>query len=175
MPIRVSSSVGRSIAAARHEGLTIHLSCGYNEGDVNKRGSSFRGAMFSRDVLKNGICFIAAAALLLAVMSSPIRPPCPVGEGSPSDCLRRNLAVLRPHSARRFVVLPNRSTRLSALSVASPPNQVKAVRSEGDEEEIGRTVSLPCCMLALPPAPSFPRVGGLAPFTPAREIRPLRC
>ena len=119
--------------------------------------------MSSREILKRGICIASALALLLAVMTSPIRPSSAAGGYPRPDCLRRN-----------FAIPPTHSTRLSVTSVTSLSGRVKALRSES-EEEVSRTASPPCSPFDSPPPPvSFP-LGDLTAFVLIRSTRPLRC
>jgi hypothetical protein len=118
--------------------------------------------MGSRNLSNHGIRVASALALLLAVLTSPIRPPSsdvPPGE----TYLRRNFALLASHPIR-----------LSATT-ASPPERVKAIRSLKEDDLSGATVLVrpsfgparpfPCD--AIPPAPAL---GILDP-----TAYPLRC
>ncbi len=120
--------------------------------------------MSSRDVLNRGICVASALALLVAVMTSPIRPSNLARALSRPDCLRRN-----------FAIPPTHSTRPSAMSIASPSARIKAVLSE-EEEKTGGTTCSACCSSDLPRMPSLkPPAWGPASFGLLQAPRPLRC
>lgn len=120
--------------------------------------------MSKRDVIKDGICVISALALLVAVMTSPIRPSRAAGGSSHLGCLRRNFATPPTHSA-----CP------SATSLTSPPGFLKAVRSESEEERRG-TESLGCCPFDLSITASSEAIfPDLAAPGHIPASRPLRC
>jgi hypothetical protein len=121
--------------------------------------------MSDRNILNRGICVASALALLVAVMTSPIRSLCPVNACSRLDCLRRNFAIPATHPAR-----------ISLKTVVLRTAPVKAVRSETEEEKLSGTSCPAWCASDLPPS-SSPKAPAWAPatFGLAQSSQPLRC
>ena len=111
--------------------------------------------------LNRGLCVATAAALLVAVMTSPIR--------SSDD-------TLRPDYLRRNFGVPSQDAhRLASKSIPLRTVQVKAV-STANQEKPGRAASPTRRSSDLPHArslgrPSWDRAG----FAPPPGFRPLRC
>src|SRR5947209_7011292 len=118
--------------------------------------------MIRRTYLNHGICLTSALALLVAVMTSPLRPLSPSGTSSHLDCLRRNFALPSAHT-----------TYLRVKCLRAAP--VKAVRSEREDEKLGRTKSPAGCSFPQPLSLSL-KTPGSAPgvFPLARTSQPLR-
>jgi hypothetical protein len=115
--------------------------------------------MADRTVVSRGTYVVAALALLWAVTVSTALP-------SPAPGVRR----------RGLDGPPARSTRLSSKSVPPRAVSAKAVRSEGEEETLGRAAGAAWYPLDTPLSP--PRktpARARAPLSPARPSRPLRC
>jgi hypothetical protein len=119
--------------------------------------------MFSRNLFKHGICVTSALALLVAVMTSPIRPS------------RSNPGLSYPNYLRRnYSIPPTDSTRPSPTSITSLQVRVKALRSE-DEKKLVGTTRLARCPFDLPPHPSLTPPRDLSTVGPLRASHPLRC
>lgn len=120
--------------------------------------------MSNRTCLKNGIHVVSSLALLVAVMTSPIRPALLNPHRSPRDFLRRNFGIPR-----------STSSRFDTKSISATPVPFKAFINEG-EEEVGESARL---------AGSMPNTDSPAFEAPARDcvfpvlsrgaLRPLRC
>lgn len=100
--------------------------------------------MLGKNVIKRGICIASALSLLVAVMTSPIRPSIHALSHTRPNCLRRNYAIP-----------PSHSTRHSVVSIALRVITVKAVRSEEEERKLGRMTSPAWCSFDVPPVPAI--------------------
>ena len=110
-----------------------------------------------------GIRVATALALLVGVMSSPMRPA------------RTAVGSARPHCLRDNVSLPtSQSWPVSVTSVGSRPFQIKALASEG-EEELKAATAPSCDSIDPPPLPSSKPPRDLTAFDPVRAPYPLRC
>ncbi len=118
--------------------------------------------MVNGSVLNPVIRAVSALALLVAVMSSPIRPLRPYGD-SPPGSLRRNFGM--PHS---------HFPRPSAASIAPRAVQVKALTSK-TETELSETTRLVGFSLDLSPHSSPNTARGLSASGLDRALHPLRC
>jgi hypothetical protein len=119
--------------------------------------------MFSRNVLKQGICIAATLALLLAVITPPVRSSNSAG-GS----------FLPRRVCRNFRIPSNCAIRPTA-AVASPVDRVKALRSAESEELLSRTARPVCSALESLLTPSPTPVWELSTSVPNRATQPLRC
>jgi hypothetical protein len=121
--------------------------------------------MAARNIVNRWICVASALAVLVAVMTSPIRPLTPGDALFHPNCLRRN-----------FGIPPTRSASFSLKSLTQRAAPVKAVRSENEEEKPNRVAYSDGCCLSPPPSSSLktlawaPPALGLTPASP-----PLRC
>src|SRR4051794_10764015 len=100
-----------------------------------------RWKMADRNFLNRWICIGSVLTVLVAVLTSPLCPLTPQGTLSRPHCLRRN-----------FAIPPTRSAYLSPKSLIQRAAPVKAVRSENEEEKLGRAVCPALCSLGPPPA-----------------------
>lgn len=121
--------------------------------------------MTDRTSLKRWICVASALALLVAVITSPLRALSSSGALARSDGFRRNLAIP-----------PTRSASFALKSVTLRTAPVKAVRSETEEEKLSRA-ACPARYSLGPPAASPLRSPARTPagFGPPRTSQPLRC
>jgi hypothetical protein len=119
--------------------------------------------MSKRNVLDRGVCVASALALLLAVMTSPIRPVDTLRTCSPPNCLRRNFAIPPTHTARHFLKLATLGASL-----------VKAVRSENEEEKLSRASRPAWYFFGLLPSPNASSSKLITPGL-IRVSQPLRC
>lgn len=119
--------------------------------------------MPSRHILNNVICVASAAALMLAVIFSPIRPSSLSGVSARHDYLRQSVAVPPIHKAR-----------MALHSTGTPTSRVKALTSEGEEED--GTKSESAFHGSANPRPSRP-VAAQKSISHLRTqaARPLRC
>jgi hypothetical protein len=113
---------------------------------------------------KHGICVGCTIVLLVAVMSSPIRPTRSDISSSP-DRLRRNFAVPTAKS---------KSARMSVRPAASARVQIKALPSE-NEEELRGTADSTTHLTDLPPTPSPKSAQATAAHGSISAPHPLRC
>jgi hypothetical protein len=120
--------------------------------------------MKSQVTFKHGTCGGCTIVLLVAVMSSPIRPMRSGGTPSP-DCLRRNFAVPTAKS---------KSARVSVRPAASDRVQIKALPSENEEELRGMADSA-SRLTDLPPTPSPNSAQVMAAHGSISAPHPLRC
>jgi hypothetical protein len=127
--------------------------------------------MADRNVLNRWICVASALALLVAVMTSPLRPLGSDGALSRPDCLQRNFAT----PPTRFATPPTRSASLSLKSVTLRVAPVKAVCSE-NEEQLSKAKCPAWCPLG-PPLSSSLKTLAWAPAALGltRASQPLRC
>jgi hypothetical protein len=118
----------------------------------------------SRDHLDRTIRLAAALAVMVGVLTSPIRPPSVGSAPVVPNYLRRNFAV--PHTL---------SNRLSTPSQSLQAAPIKAVRSEVEEEGAGPD-AIPTWHPAGLTCRLAPRMTG-DPSGPVRpgNSRPLRC
>ncbi len=122
--------------------------------------------MANRLVLNRWIEVTTALALMVAVITSPIRPSRSANYPSDHACLRRN-----------FSLPPARSTPQSVTpGISGYASRVKALPSEDREEEELTWTTRPACYLFIfqpssPPKPARDSASG----GPIRAIRPLRC
>jgi hypothetical protein len=122
--------------------------------------------MASRRVFNYCVRIASAIALFLAVTLSPLRPNPGTGS-SRSDFVRSDFA--------RAPVRPAFPPRLVPTSVASRQVSVKALRSEGEEEDVAEVIRAASHVFAVPPrlsaipARSFTVSGGV------QLLFPLRC
>jgi hypothetical protein len=127
-------------------------------------GYRIRGAMFRRTLISRGICVASALALLVGVITAPIRPSRLAAAGHPSF-LPGNVTAPPAHT-----------TRVVATVVSARTERIKAVSSESEKDkELDKAAS----PTFLPINPSPP-----TPFSPAQSVtssitsqalRPLRC
>ena len=121
--------------------------------------------MSERDTLNRGIGAAAALALLVAVMTSPIRPASALGTGRRAG-----------HHRRNFAMPPSHSTRLCVTSVTPRAMPLKAVRMESEVEE---NSGAPCpagpALVPPPPAPLQAPDRDWATAGGGRVPPPLRC
>jgi hypothetical protein len=121
--------------------------------------------MTSLNTHKRGICVAAALALLAAVMTSPIRPLASLGALSCPDALQCNLAIPLTQPAH-----------LSLKSVTPRGATINAVRSENEEEELGRAESPAGCFVCCPLSASLKTPArARAVFGLTQASQPLRC
>jgi hypothetical protein len=107
---------------------------------------------------------LSAAALLIAVATSPIRPARLLNEMARRDCL-----------GRKYEIPPAKSTRFaSSTVVTSRPGTVKALPSEG-EEELGKADCPVRLASRQPTPPSFKPTGAMAAPRSGQAVHPLRC
>lgn len=121
--------------------------------------------------VKHGICLLAAVALLLAVMSSPIRPPVSSRVAPPPNYLPRNFAILKFGSDGQ-VAMPARPSLGEAGLV---PSEIADEREADVEEELILTSSPASPSFALLPSPCPEPCSGLVRSAFALVARPLRC
>jgi hypothetical protein len=103
-------------------------------------------------------------ALLVAVMSSPIRPTKAGAAHTMRDCLRRNFALPSSHA-----------TRLTLAAAPAPSARESVVRSEGEEDELEFAARAEACFIEIPAKASTPPARETAPLLPPRAPHPLRC
>lgn len=119
--------------------------------------------MASRTLLSKGVNVAAAIALIVAVLTSPIRHPRRAFLTSPLECLRRNFALPQPHTA------PSPHVPVKARVV-----QIKALPSVSEERlsDGGRLD-----FYILDPGFSFTIIPVGIQFAPSLTgvIHPLRC
>lgn len=121
--------------------------------------------MVDRKLYNRWICVASALALLVAVMTSPLRPLRINGASSPPDCLRRNYAIP-----------PTRSISLSLKSISPRAASIKAVRSENEEKRLARLACSAWWSLVLSPSPSLKFLPCVpAVLGPTRASLSLRC
>jgi hypothetical protein len=123
-----------------------------------------RVAMSHQPLLINAIRLASAVALLVSVMTSPIRPAPKAGGGSQHECLRRNFGVpgKAAPSHRPHVPATSRVVQVKAVSSQSKPSwMAPSVRQDAD--------------LAYPPAPSAGSAQHSTALGIERAIHPLRC
>jgi hypothetical protein len=113
---------------------------------------------------KHGICLGCTIVLLVAVMSSPIRPMLSASTSSP-DCLRRNFAVPTTKS---------KAARVSARPASSDRVRIKALTSENEEELRGMADST-SRLTDLSPTPSPNSAQAVAAHGSISAPHPLRC
>lgn len=119
--------------------------------------------MSHQPLLTNAIRLASAVALLVSVMTSPIRPA-PTAGGSQRECLRRNFGV--PGKAapnhRPHVPATSRVVQVKAVSSQSKPNwMTPSDRQDAD--------------LAYPRSPSVGSAQRSTALGIERAIHPLRC
>jgi hypothetical protein len=122
--------------------------------------------MSSRNIFRHVVCVVSALALLVAVITSPIRPSTLAVRSSNPDCLGRNVSSQ----------YTTHSSRLSATSVTSPTNRVRALPSD-KEEESSEAACLAHYSFDLSPTLSTSRrpARNLADLGPVRAPHFLRC
>ena len=120
--------------------------------------------MVKGSILNHGIRAASALALLVAVMTSQIRPSRSTCVPSQPECLRRNFAIPSSHS-----------TRPSAASVSPRAVPVKALPSENNEKELSGTIRPVGCSLDLSAHASPKPARDLTAFGLDRAPHPLRC
>ncbi|HWE35130.1 MAG TPA: hypothetical protein VG406_01055 [Isosphaeraceae bacterium] len=121
--------------------------------------------MFDRNSFHRAIRVVAALAVLTAVMTSPIRPAVTGSAPIVPNYLRRNFAV--PPTLSKRVCMPSQALQAAPL---------KAVRSEGEEEPLGRA-SCPTWALSGPILSATLRPTVRDPIGPCQSpsSQPLRC
>jgi hypothetical protein len=120
--------------------------------------------MVLRRVLDRVIGIASALMLVVAVLSSPIRPPRSTDSHARPECLRRNFGLPSKQSY---------PTRPSASSLGSTLVRVKAVTSE--REDVVKLTRRPGHLLHSPPVPHrIHRRAGVAAGLD-RAVHPLRC
>lgn len=125
---------------------------------------SFRGTVKLEIIL----ALACVLALLLAVMSSPIRPSCLDDGSASSNCLPRNFAITSTGKAR---LLPTRLTNSSprASAILTEP-------TEDEKELIGVISRVFSSLFNAPPTPSPHPTRATATLAAVRAIlHPLRC
>jgi hypothetical protein len=123
--------------------------------------------MADRNLLDRLICVVAALALLVTVLTSPLQS---VG----SDGILCRSSLPRRHD---FTIPPARAGGFILKSLVMRTTPVKAVASESDEEKLGQASPpswwtlglLPSSPLKVP-ASTFAQTPGLT-----RSLQPLRC
>lgn len=121
--------------------------------------------MADRTTFHHAIGITAAAALLVAMITSPMRSSGSPGPLSSPDRVPGHLAFPLIHP-----------THFSPKSVALRAAPVKAVPSENDEKKLGRAASAGWCVAGVPSSPSFQSPArALAIIAPSRVSQPLRC
>lgn len=120
--------------------------------------------IFRTKLIDRGLCLCAALALLVAVLTSPMRPSCASGIHARFDCPRRHLGIPPTHSPSS----PSKSTALRVVTL------VKAIRSESQKKEPGRAVCLVRRRWDLPFSP-FIKALTLGPIGSRQALQPLRC
>jgi hypothetical protein len=126
----------------------------------------------TRRFVNHGICILAAVVLLLAVMSSPVRPPAsPSASTPPPNYLTRNFAILEFGHVGQFAL----AARPSLRELDSLPPEIEGELDAELEDEPTITSPPPwVCIEVIPspcPAPYPERVS----FSVACAVRPLRC
>lgn len=122
-----------------------------------------------RRFVTHGICILAAVALLLAVMSSPIRP---VGRSTPPpNYLTRNFAILKFGHIGQFA-MPARPTSRVADALQS---EIEDERDADIEEEPTVTSPPASVCFEVIPSPCPPPYSERVSFAVALASRPLRC
>ena len=116
--------------------------------------------MLRQIVHNRGLCVTSTLALLVAVMTSPVRP---LGPASRPDCVRLNFSVPPIHSPHLFL-------RSAALRAAP----VKAVHTE-KKESLSRDVSPAWCSLTPPSSTSLKTTSHPLEGLLTQASRPLRC
>ena len=151
-------------ATIPHHCCTLTIAFVYAKSYMDSLDSGCRGLMFKRRTHNTGLRILAALALVVAVLTSPIRPTKWLGAGGERDCLRRNFALAKVSP------LP-----CSVKQVPSRLVQVKAIASETDEEEFTGAVRSAVSYFDLHSTPSTKP--GRNPISPglALTIHPLRC
>jgi hypothetical protein len=126
--------------------------------------------MTRRFVVK-GICILAAVALLLAVMFSPIRPTRASQATPPPNYPPRNFGILKFGQSAQFVMSARPSLR-----------EVDSLQSDLEDEldadiEDDPTVTSPPTSVSFDvlPSPRPEPYSELASFAVALSTRPLRC
>lgn len=127
-------------------------------------GTHGQEVMSERSLVRGLLDLAFAAALLVAVMTSPIRPPVSKTNLSRANYLRRN-----------FGLPPTHSSRLFAIRDTSHPATVRILFSETEEESNAAMGPVPGPFLSpsiLPFKPAFRDLAGTGPIS---APRPLRC
>jgi hypothetical protein len=121
--------------------------------------------------VKHGICTLAAVALLLAVMSSPIRPTGLACRTSSPNRLPRNLAILNIGYSGQFAM----SARPSLRDADSLQSDIEDELDADIEDEL--TVKSPPATVSFDvlPSPSPEPHSERVSFAVAMAARPLRC
>jgi hypothetical protein len=124
-----------------------------------------------RNAYHRGVCIASTLALLVAVMTSPIRTPGSTNPPAGPDYLRRNFSLAPTRSSHS-----GHSSHSPLKSVTLRTTAVKAVRQEDQRAKLGTAVRISLSALSPPPSAS-PRSGCRTPtaFVPDRGPRPLRC
>lgn len=114
---------------------------------------------------------LAALALLLAVMSSPIRPTGASHTASSHHCILCNLAILDVQHSAQFAM----SARLS-LSMAAPlPSDFEDDLDADIEDDLNETAATASGSFDVLPTRCPERYSERASFPVALAARPLRC
>jgi hypothetical protein len=120
--------------------------------------------MTNRSLLSLGIHVATALSVVVAVMTSPMRPSRPGRGPSPPNDLRRNFALPLTHSTQRSVIAKGpESVRVRALS------------SEERENELEGTIGSARAFLTRHLAPPRRPVRESAAVGPVCAAHPLRC
>lgn len=133
-------------------------------------GPGARTTMTGRFV-DHGIRILAAAGLLLAVMSSPIRPS-RVSQTAPSpNYLPRNFAILKMGQSGHFEL----SARPTLSKEGPLPSDIEDERDADIEDELIVTSSPTSGSFHIFPSPTPEPYSRLVGFAVALAARPLRC
>ncbi len=121
--------------------------------------------------INHGVCVLAAVALLLAVMSSPIRPYLGSASAPPLNCLSRNFAILKFGHSGPFAMSAHSSLRKADSVQSAIEDELEA----DIEDEL--TVSSPpaCVSFDVLRSPCPKPYSKLVSFAVSPTVRPLRC
>jgi hypothetical protein len=121
--------------------------------------------MSSRTLLRSGIKLVSSLALLVAVMTSPIRPALSNRHTSRPDFLRRNFGIPR-----------STPSRFDSKSITAAPVRFKALLNEGEEEEVVELARLASSVPSSDfPSHPTPARDAIVPLASQGALRPLRC
>lgn len=120
--------------------------------------------MIGRHIAKNAICIVSALALVLAVICSPIRPASLARTSLTLDFVRQSFAV------------PSiQKTRMTLSSVGAPTSRVKALQSEGEEDDDALKGNRPTRVSGNVLPNRTPAGPNSTPLARTQTPRPLRC